>query len=238
MSIVAGATAGESDIGASCSACGGAPPSSPRAPPPASGGYPVSRAARARRRGPRYSASRLIRAKDSPMSEPVGSWKMQFPGNLAWSNAVLVTQGMAPYDAVAMAEIDTVCAAPAGAAGRTGRVARRMGRDGRAPRGAGRRGRTPRPRAHAPAMRGCAPACTTSPRERFIHPGAEKRALGERAIRCQQAGLLRRHPRIEKVEVPFEGDSLPALFMKAEPARSRRARRPSSSSTAWTTARR
>jgi hypothetical protein len=44
------------------------------------------------------------------MSEPAGSWKMQFPGNLAWSNAVLVTQGMAPYDAVALAEIDTVCA--------------------------------------------------------------------------------------------------------------------------------
>jgi hypothetical protein len=44
------------------------------------------------------------------MSEPAGSWRAQFPGNLAWSNAALVTQGMAPYDAVALGEIDTVCA--------------------------------------------------------------------------------------------------------------------------------
>ena len=104
------------------------------------------------------------------------------------------------------------------ARGRTGRVARRMGRDGRA---ASRPRATP-PRASAtraaPAMPGCAPACTTSPRERFIHPGDEKRALGERAIRCQQAGLLRRHPRHREGRGAVRRrQSLPALFMKAEP---------------------
>ena len=34
------------------------------------------------------------------------SWTEQFPGNFAWSNAALVTKAMAPYGAVALAEID------------------------------------------------------------------------------------------------------------------------------------
>src|SRR3954464_272582 len=38
-----------------------------------------------------------------------GTWIMQFPGNLTWSNAALVTKGMAPYGAVALGEIDEVC---------------------------------------------------------------------------------------------------------------------------------
>ena len=32
-----------------------------------------------------------------------------FPGNFMWSNATLVTKGMAPYGAVALGEIDEVC---------------------------------------------------------------------------------------------------------------------------------
>ena len=38
-----------------------------------------------------------------------GTWIMQFPGNFNWSNAALVTKGMAPYGAVALGEIDDVC---------------------------------------------------------------------------------------------------------------------------------
>src|SRR3954464_1651237 len=43
------------------------------------------------------------------MTDKAGTWKMQFPGNLAWWNAALVTKGMAPYDAVALSEIDEIC---------------------------------------------------------------------------------------------------------------------------------
>ena len=50
---------------------------------------------------------------------------------------------------------------------------------------------------------------------RFVYPGEQKRAIGEKAIACQQAGLLRRYPNMERVEVPYEGKSLPAYFMKA-----------------------
>jgi pimeloyl-ACP methyl ester carboxylesterase len=58
--------------------------------------------------------------------------------------------------------------------------------------------------------------------ERFIAPGADKREMGRKAIACQTRGILRRYPNVERVEVPYEGASLPALFMKA-PAAGRRA---------------
>src|SRR4029077_15557830 len=51
--------------------------------------------------------------------------------------------------------------------------------------------------------------------ERFILPGDEKREWGRKAYRCYHAGIRLRHPNIEFVEVPYEGSTLPALFMKA-----------------------
>ena len=57
--------------------------------------------------------------------------------------------------------------------------------------------------------------------ERFIPPGALKREVGRKALELQQAGLLRRYPNMEKVEVPFEGRSLPALFLRAPGASGR-----------------
>lgn len=147
------------------------------------------------------------------MNDAAGSWKMQFPGNLAWSNAALVTKGMAPYGAIAMAEVDEVCQ----------RLAPRQAepdawREEWAAMGE-------RVEAQAAARAGHERTAGNHwlragmyffTAERFVYPGEDKRALGERAIRCQQAGLLRRHPTIEPVEVPFEGGSLPALFMKAD----------------------
>ena len=51
--------------------------------------------------------------------------------------------------------------------------------------------------------------------ERFITPGEQKRETGRKAIELQNKGILRRYPNAEKVEVPFEGKTLPALFLKA-----------------------
>ena len=51
--------------------------------------------------------------------------------------------------------------------------------------------------------------------ERFVPPGPEKRALGKKSLELQGEGLRRRYPNIERVEVPYEGTTLPALFMKA-----------------------
>jgi dipeptidyl aminopeptidase/acylaminoacyl peptidase len=57
--------------------------------------------------------------------------------------------------------------------------------------------------------------------ERFIPPGAGKREMGRRAIDCQTRGILRRYPNVERVEVPYEGTTLPALFMRAPGASGR-----------------
>jgi dienelactone hydrolase len=150
------------------------------------------------------------------MSEAASTWRMQFPGNLAWSNAALVTKGMAPYGAVAMAEIDEVCerlrhrqAEPGAWCEEWSALGRRLEESALA---AARRGHE---RTAGSAWLRAGMYFFTA--ERFVHPGADKRALGERAIRCQQAGLLRQYPAIERLEVPFEGTTLPALFMKAAP---------------------
>ena len=39
-----------------------------------------------------------------------GSWIDHFPDNFTYSNATLVTKGMAPYGAVALDEIDRIAA--------------------------------------------------------------------------------------------------------------------------------
>jgi dienelactone hydrolase len=51
--------------------------------------------------------------------------------------------------------------------------------------------------------------------ERFIVPGDHKREVGRKAIELQTKGILGRYPNVEKVEVPYEGKSLPAFFMRA-----------------------
>ena len=75
--------------------------------------------------------------------------------------------------------------------------------------------------------------------ERFVPPGEKKLDIYRKALRCSQEGLKRRHPNIEFVEVPYEGKTLPAYFMKAHGVHGNAAARPRwCSSTAWTTARR
>ena len=145
---------------------------------------------------------------------PHPTWIDHFPGNFMWSNATLVTKGMAPYGAVALGEIDDVC--------------ERL------------KAREHEP--HAWWEEWCAMASRLERRadeaeakghrltagnfylragmyyftgERFIPPGEQKREVGRKSIECQTKGLLRRYPNIEKVEVPYEGKTLPALFMKA-----------------------
>jgi dipeptidyl aminopeptidase/acylaminoacyl peptidase len=146
-----------------------------------------------------------------------GRWIAEFPGNFVWSNAALVTKGMAPYGAVALGEIDEVCerlrprqAEPdAWNAWREEWCA--MGR-----------------RLEAVASAAAAEGRELTAGnyylragmyyftgERFIPPGDLKREVGGKALECQQAGLRRRYPNVEFVEVPYEGVTLPALFMKA-----------------------
>jgi dienelactone hydrolase len=52
--------------------------------------------------------------------------------------------------------------------------------------------------------------------ERFIPPSAEKRAQCAHAYKVWHQGIRLRYPQIEFIEVPYEGTTLPALFMPGQ----------------------
>jgi len=145
---------------------------------------------------------------------PAGTWIEQFPGNFTWSNAALVTKGMAPYGAVALGEIDEVCerlrarqSEPDAWREEWCLMGRRLERAADAAEAEG----------HQLTAGNCylRAGMYYFTGERFVPPGEQKREIGRKALQCQHAGLERRYPNIERVEVPYESTTLPALFMKA-----------------------
>ena len=149
-----------------------------------------------------------------------GPWLEHFPGNFVWSNACLVTKGMAPYGAVALGEIDQVCERLRARQQEPDAWREEWCAMGSRLEERARRAETEGHRASAGNyfLRAGMYYFTG---ERFMFPDADKRALGAKAIECQQAGLLRRYPNIERVEVPYEKTTLPALFMKSPVAKGR-----------------
>ena len=148
------------------------------------------------------------------MSTETPTWIDHFPGNFMWSNATLVTKGMAPYGAVALGEIDQVCESlrprqgePEAWSEEWAAMGSRIEKFGDEADAAGSKLTSGNFYLRAGMYYFTA--------ERFIEPGPEKRAMGEKAIDLQTKGILRRHPNVERVEVPYEGGNLPALFMKA-----------------------
>jgi pimeloyl-ACP methyl ester carboxylesterase len=137
-----------------------------------------------------------------------------------WSNATLVTKGMAPYGAVALGEIDEVCERlrlrqhePHAWWEEWEALGARLERAAHAAEA-----RANHRSAGDLFLRAGMYYFTA---ERFIVPGPEKREMGRRAIDCQTRGILRRYPNVERVEVPYDGKTLPALFMKAPGATAR-----------------
>ncbi len=143
-----------------------------------------------------------------------GQWLEQFPGNVVWSNATLITKGMAHYGAVELGEVDQVCERLkvrqnepdawrqewSAEGRRLEEIAVQADADGH-PMTAG-----------SYYLRAGMYYFTA---ERFVEPGDVKRELGRKALECQHIGLERRHANIERVDVPYENTTLPALFMKA-----------------------
>jgi alpha-beta hydrolase superfamily lysophospholipase len=149
-----------------------------------------------------------------------GPWIEHFPGNLVWSNACLVTKGMAPYGAVALGEIDQVCerlrqrqSEPDAWREEWCAMGARLEKIADAAETAGRR-----MTAGDYYLRAGMYYFTA---ERFVHPGEQKREIGRKAIELQTKGIERRHSNVERVEVPFDAVTLPAFFMKAQGASGR-----------------
>ncbi len=147
-------------------------------------------------------------------------WVEHFPGNFVWSNAAIVTKGMAPYGAVALGEIDEVCE----------RLRRRQDQpDAWREEWCALASRLESAADHAAAAGHSFTAGNYYLRagmyyftgERFVVPGEQKREIGRKALQCQHAGLERRYSNLERVEVPYENTTLPALFMKAPHASGR-----------------
>jgi dienelactone hydrolase len=52
--------------------------------------------------------------------------------------------------------------------------------------------------------------------ERFIPPSERKWETYRSCLRCFRKGIARRYPQIERVEVPYEGTTLPAWFFRSD----------------------
>jgi len=145
-----------------------------------------------------------------------GNWPVTFPGNLRWSNATQIVKGMVAYGAAAMAEIDLITQRLKARAGEPdldrvwmeewSKEADRVAKIGDDADAAGN--------AITAGNQYMRAGNYYYSAERFIPPGEAKLAMYRKALRCYQGAMARLHPDIERVEVPYEGNSLPAWFVK------------------------
>src|SRR5260370_10375164 len=149
-------------------------------------------------------------------SDDQNTWAVHFPGNLRWSNAMQIVKGMVPYGAAAMDEVDRIGRRLAARAAEADldRVWREEW-SAMADRLADVADKAAAERREITAghhyMRAGNYYYTA---ERFMPPGPEKLAMYHKALRCYQAAMQRLHPDIERVEVPYEGASLPAWLVR------------------------
>jgi alpha-beta hydrolase superfamily lysophospholipase len=149
------------------------------------------------------------------------NWIHSFPSHFQWSNATLVTKGMAPYGAVALGEIDLVVQRlharidqPEAWWEEWSRAAAQVERAGDAAAAQGRSATAGNCYLRAGNYYYTA--------ERMVPPGEQKLDIYRKALRCYQEGLKRRHPGIEFVDVAYErGAALPAYFVKSSVAKGR-----------------
>src|ERR1051325_9161103 len=144
------------------------------------------------------------------------NWQVTFPGNLRWSNATQIVKGMVAYGAAAMAEIDQITRRLKARSSEAeldkvwmeewSREADRVARIGDDADAAGN--------AITAGNQYMRAGNYYYSAELFIPSGEEKLAMYAKALRCYQGAMARLHPDIERVEVPYEGTSLPAWFVK------------------------
>jgi alpha-beta hydrolase superfamily lysophospholipase len=147
-------------------------------------------------------------------SQPLKHWFEYFDGNFVWSQQMMSMIDMAAWGAAAMGEIDQVGQRLKDRQGDNDAWFdewHAMGED--------------------MEKKACAAEAANHPltagtcflhagvyflyAERFTPPGERKFASYRRSMNCFMEGYKRRYPTIERVEVPYEGTSLPAYFMKA-----------------------
>ncbi len=141
-------------------------------------------------------------------------WFEYFPSNFVWSQQMMSMIDMAAWGAAAMGEIDQVGQRLKGREGDNEAwftewcaMAEDMERKARAAQAANHQLTAGTYFLHAGVYFLWA--------ERFTPPGERKFNTYRRSMSCFVEGYQRRYPAIERVEVPYEGTTLPAYFMKA-----------------------
>lgn len=147
-------------------------------------------------------------------------WFEYFPGHFMWSQGIIFAVEMAPWGAAALGEIDQVGQRLRGREGDNdawwaewSAMADRLERwaDAEATRGHQLTAGSLYLRAATYHFCG----------ERFLPPGDRKVGSYRRCLRCFAEGAHRRYPTMERVEVPYEGTTLPAYFLPGEGVRGR-----------------
>ena len=147
-------------------------------------------------------------------------WTDQFGENFSWSNATMVTKGMAPYGVVCLGEIE--------------RIGEKLIARGNDP--ADKEAWWQEWCAMADHVAALADAAMAKGRrltagdyymragyyyytgERMVYPGELKSKIYEKAMRCFSKGIPIRYPQFERVAVPYESTTLPAYFIPAQNA--------------------
>lgn len=141
---------------------------------------------------------------------------MYFPEDYRWSHGVLIALNSAPWGGAEIDEINRIGLRLKGKAGddkawftEWAREARKVEDAGRAHIAAGRK--------TTGAQYLCRAANYYHVGERFLQPKSEGLEAYKRGVDCfRDAAALMRRPKIEHVEIPYEGSALPALFVHAE----------------------
>ncbi|MGH7384612.1 MAG: hypothetical protein ACREKG_05475, partial [Candidatus Rokuibacteriota bacterium] len=141
-------------------------------------------------------------------------WFQYFPDHFMWSQGMIFAIEMAPWGAAALGEIDQVGRRLRGREGDNdawwaewSAMAGRLEGWGDAEAARGHALTAGSLYLRAATYHFCG--------ERFLPPDERKVASYRRCLRCFAEGTRRRYPAIERVEVPYEGASLPAYFMRA-----------------------
>ncbi len=147
-------------------------------------------------------------------TQPFKHWFEYFPSNFVWSQQMMSMIDMAAWGAAAMGEIDQVGQRLKGREGDNEAwftewcaMAEDMERKALAAQAANHQFTAGTYFLHAGVYFLWA--------ERFTPPGERKFNTYRRSMSCFVEGYQRRYPAIERVEVPYEGTTLPAYFMKA-----------------------
>jgi dipeptidyl aminopeptidase/acylaminoacyl peptidase len=157
---------------------------------------------------------------NASFEHPINHWFQYFPDHFMWSQGIGMAIELIPWGAAAMGEIDQVGQRLKGREGDNEawfdewtRMGEQLERRAEYEVKAGHALSAGTYYLHAATYYGYG--------ERYLHPGEKKFAVYRRHLKCFDEGVKRRYRNMERVNVPYEGTTLPAWFLKGDGVTSR-----------------